>query len=147
MGDGLCQGPLWWGARRARGTSRKSANLPHRVYMLKTGSKIVRNSPNMGTIPRRYLDNQRSNRHGMNTDVPRNERAGECNAGWQAARGTCDAYDTFDRNLAIFNVFHDWHWYSATICSEEMKRTSFGRKMYRLSDTSINKYSIKRLVL
>ena len=72
VGDVLCQGPWWRCSQRACGTRLKSANLPHRVHMLKTGSKMVRNSPNMGAIPARYLDYHRSNRHGMNTDVHRN---------------------------------------------------------------------------
>ena len=61
-----------WGARWARGTSWKSANLRHRVYMLKSRREIgekCEKAISTGGFPGRYLGDLWSDWQATNTDV------------------------------------------------------------------------------
>ena len=61
-----------WGARWARGTSWKSANLRHRVYTLKARCDIgekCEKALSTGRLPGRYLGYQGSDRHATNTNA------------------------------------------------------------------------------
>ena len=61
-----------WGAWWARGTRWKSANLRHRVYVLKSRREIgekCEKAFSTGRLPGRYLGYQGSHWHGINTDV------------------------------------------------------------------------------
>ena len=34
---------------------------------------------------------------------------------WGSKRGTCNVYSTQENNMLIYDIFHDFHWFSETI--------------------------------